>query len=175
MLDLTGFSYVFYLDDFTDCKNLQNAIWVKLSDIAYTSMQAEFSEYKTLCYYNCFKLNPGRELYLVNVENSKYRTALSRFRLGCHNLYYDLFRQTKKERYENYCPCCGLNCKEDEYHLLLSCKAFDDLRDDILHTPTPNMYTFIKLMSDNTQDGLFLLAKFIFLAFERRRRILAQL
>ena len=73
-------------------------------------------------------------------------------------------------RNERTCKFCNFVI-EDEYHFLMSCPLYQDLRNTFLpdeYVHVVNFHKFIQLM--NTQDVLKLrnIVMFIYFAFERR-------
>ena len=68
-----------------------------------------------------FKHNVNQEKYLNVIQENKYRIALSQFRISAH-------LQIERGRYENV-PRTERKCKVcNEYHFLLVCPAYKDLR-----------------------------------------------
>ena len=70
--------------------------------------------------------------HLLEVSNSKHRTALSRFRTSCHDLRIERERYLppaiKAPRHERTCLMCASSAIEDETHLVFHCPLYDDLR-----------------------------------------------
>ena len=73
------------------------------------------------------------------------------------------------------CQFCNMNMVEDEFHFVLVCPASRDLQKDIL----PKYYCtwsttskFVKCLSSSSTITLQRLAKFVYLAFVRRKALL---
>ena len=67
-----------------------------------------------------------------------------------------------------YCSRCGLDCVENEFHFLLVCKAFTDLRNQYFHPRYhnyPSLTSNVNLMNSESYHTLSNLAKYIFFAF----------
>ena len=68
------------------------------------------------------------ELYLDNITNDKRRKTLTRFRLSLHRLFIETSRYNGTPRNERKCVLCTQNVCESEYHFLLYCSLFEELR-----------------------------------------------
>ena len=73
------------------------------------------------------------------------------------------------------CPLCSMKVIEDEYHFLLVCPIYRELRTKLLpkyfcRWPTRNK--FIKSLNEEQNSILKKLAKFVYLANEKRTFIL---
>ena len=77
--------------------------------------------------YNVFKLEFCYEKYL-DVLFPKARNILAKFRCSAHNLMIE------QGRFNNVriCQFCNMNCIKDEYHFLLVCPVYRDLRQKYL-------------------------------------------
>ena len=75
--------------------------------------------------YYIFKLQPY--LYQVNIDSCKI--ALSRLRMSAHNLEIEAgrWKKPKPTPRENR-TCCICHKLEDEFHLLLECQLYTELR-----------------------------------------------
>ena len=115
------------------------------------------------------------EPYLLKVDNPRHRRALSRLRCSAHSLAIEEGRYKNIERHCRKCKFCNLNAIESEYHFLLVCPLYKELRSQLL----PRYYfswptlTKLRLLLQNTQTGIVKrLAKFVYLAFEKRESML---
>ena len=74
------------------------------------------------------------------------------------------------------CQFCNMNMLEDEFHFVLVCPAFKDLRKDILpryYCAWPTKKKVCKMIiSSSSTITLQRLAKFVYLAFEHRKALL---
>ena len=100
--------------------------------------------------------------YLSNLQNDFIRIALTKLRLGSHNLLIERGRWNNTAFENRKCLLCDEI--EDEYHFVVVCTKFHDLR--IKYLPKmlyqrPSMYKFVnflnsKNVSDLRKIGLFL-------------------
>ena len=77
--------------------------------------------------YNVFELKFCYENYL-DVLFPKVRNILAKFRCSAHNLMIEQGRFINVEKCNSICQFCNMNCIEVEYHLLLVCPVYRDLR-----------------------------------------------
>ena len=114
--------------------------------------------------------------YLDVLNIMKYRKSLSRFRLSSHRLEVEIGRWAKP----NEIPYQNRNCKEcnvleDEFHILLECPLYTDLRKRYINKfflTRPNMLKLIELMSIDQGNMLKQLSVFIEKAFQWRKEII---
>ena len=121
------------------------------------------------------KDTPGRESYLKEVEISKHRVAMARFRLCSHSLEIERGRYQEPDQQKRLCHYCKAHGKdevEDEVHFLISCPLYSELRERFLPQNILNN-TFLskedkvtEILSD--KDNIKSVAKFIHQSFEDR-------
>lgn len=121
--------------------------------------------------YNTFKTQIGEEKYLSCIANAKHRVALTKLRISAHRLGIEEGRYRNIERNERLCIYCNMRAVEDEYHFLLICPYYYEIRTSCLPKyfrtwPTINKF---KLLLSSQQTGVLnKLGKFIFLANQKR-------
>ena len=59
------------------------------------------------------------------------RLSLSRFRLSSHNLSIETGRYNSVPKEERLCNFCNMQNTEDEFHFLLVCPHYTELRENI--------------------------------------------
>ena len=76
------------------------------------------------------ELNETFELatYLNVLCNDRYRTSLAKLRLSSHSLAIETGRHTGVPRSERKCTFCGSDEIEDEYHFIISCSFYNEIR-----------------------------------------------
>ena len=78
--------------------------------------------------YKNVKCNIGFEKYLSCVKNINHRIALTRLRCSSHKLAIEDGRFRNLARSERKCIYCKMDVIEDEYHFLLVCPFYRNLR-----------------------------------------------
>ena len=115
------------------------------------------------------------EKYITSVDIDKHRVALARLRCSAHKLMVEEGRYRGIERYMRKCSLCSMNVVEDEYHFLLICPAYTDLRKSYLpryYCRWPTLNKFIKLLNEDQNSMIKKLARFVYDANEKRISIL---
>ena len=115
------------------------------------------------------------EKYITFVDIDKHRVSLTRFRCSAHKLMAEEARYRGIERNMRICPLCSMNVVEDEYHFLLICPAYRELRKKYLpryYCRWPTRDKFIKLLNEDQNSIMKRLAKFVHVANEKRVSIL---
>jgi len=106
------------------------------------------------------------ESYLDCINNDKRRKTLTRFRLSSHSLSIGTGRYNGITRNERKCVLCTQNVRESEYHFLLCCPLYKELRNKYNITSSwPNWNVFTKTMSDYSTPSINNVAKFLHEAF----------
>ena len=118
----------------------------------------------------------GFQPYLDVVQVKKFRTALSRLRLSSHRLEVEMGRWVRPVRVqydERKCRVCGL--LEDEFHFLLECTIYRNLRNMYIkkyYYACPNMFKLMELFSTSNKKYIRNLATYVFKAFDERNKTL---
>ena len=93
---------------------------------------AAINDSPKLKYYAMFKEKFEFESYLDDIRNDNLRIYLTRFRISAHSLAIELGRYNNTERDNRLCIFCNQNCIESEYHVLLVCQKYKDIRSKYL-------------------------------------------
>ena len=124
-------------------------------------------------YINIAYFRHHRYLELLKVE--KYRRSLCRLRVSSHRLEVERGRWAKP----NKIPLDNRKCRfcevlEDEYHFILECYIYNDLRKTYIkpyYWWRPNMSKFIELLTTENNTTTKNLSNFIEKAFKMRSLI----
>jgi hypothetical protein len=127
--------------------------------------------------YCSFKSSFECENYIHILSRTK-RSNFCKLRVSAHNLAIETGRHTTpRVPQENMiCTKCDLNETEDEYHFIMNCKAYDNLRYNLLSQIKSILVTtnfsdndfFIAIMSAKDNDMLQIVCAYINAAFRIR-------
>ena len=173
ILDDIGLSYVWLQQAEIDVP--LSLIKQRLFDSYYQSWYSNINNSNRLLSYAGFKHEFKFEKYLDFIGERKYRTALSKFRLSSHNLNIERGRYEGIPRDERLCNVCNMNAVETEYHFLLVCPRYTDLRRKFLkpyfcHWPSINKFN--TLLMGSSKPAMIKTAKFIYYASQLRQETL---
>ena len=97
----------------------------------------------------------------------------TKLRLSSHQLRVETGRNACNTTpyNERYCLTCNSIDLEDEYHFLLICNMYTDIRRKYINTyyyKTPSVLKFIELVQSTDATVLNNLCKYVYEAFEKR-------
>lgn len=170
LLDQLGFSNVWLNQDHLACIPVPQ-IRQRLFDQSNQAIITSVNESHKLTLYRRYKKECRTEQYLDTISENKYKISLSRFRLSSHNLLIETGRYNGLPRDERLCNFCNMRKIEDEYHLLLVCPYYMELRRKYFKNyfcNWPTLNKFDQLMSTSSKKSLKNLSKFIYFAFKKR-------
>ena len=122
ILAVNGFWYVWEDQGVQNEKAFMRIFEQRIKDQFLQIWKTQISSYSKLSFYAGVKLYHCLESYLDILKISKFRNALSSFRVSCHVLEIEKGRHRGVERETRKCPFCHQNV-EDEYHFILTCKT----------------------------------------------------
>ena len=147
----------------------------RLKDIYIQNWHNSIDNNQKLIFYKQYKTlyTPAKYLDILNVR--KYRHYVSSFRSSCHSLEIERGPHIKTAGSIRLCRLCG-EAGEDEFHFLLVCKAYDELR--IEHLPKkyiiqPTHNKFNILMASENESVIMSLATYLYRAFKLRQDLLS--
>ena len=121
--------------------------------------------------YVIFKHEFEFEQYLDIMGENKYRQALTRFRISAHNLNIEKGRHLNINREQRICNKCNMKVIENEYHFLLVCPFYTNIRKTYLKPyfcHWPNVHKFESLMKSTHTKTILNLSKYIYYAMCER-------
>jgi hypothetical protein len=169
LLDSLGFSYLFELNIVSQLQI--DTVVRRLFDTYLQSWYENLRNSPKLDCYATFKLNFNLEPYIKCINNKKLRIILTRFRCSAHKLNIEEGRYRNINRENRLCTKCNMKVIENEYHFLLVCPLYRDLRNKYLpkyYRHWPNMNKFINLLSCTNKKILYNLAMYLSLATNKR-------
>ena len=152
-----------------------NLIKQRILDIYKQTWYVAVNNSNRLLLYSRYKHEFIFEKYLDFIVEKKYRIALSQFRLSSHDLEIERGRYADVDRADRICHFCNNNQIENEYHFLLICPLYSELRKLYMkryYYQWPTLNKFDKLMSSNNKTVVVKLAKYIYFASQLRKQTL---
>lgn len=115
----------------------------------------------------------GMADYLNMLFNKTNRKCLTRLRMSSHNLFIETKRYgpNRTPRNERFCTLCDLHELEDEFHFVIKCSCYNDIRNQFLkryYYCRPNMFKFIELINNQNKTIIVNLCKYLLQANNRR-------
>ena len=178
MLFRFGFGYIWISQDVGNSKLLMHLFTERLKDCYFQEWLSKVVESEKAEHYKHFKSLLEVEKYLTLDLCFKFRQALAKFRCSSHNLMIEKGRHLDLDRIFRNCPFClkrNIYTIEDEYHFLMVCPQYEDIRyiyfpENMLNYVTiDKFYSFI---SSRNEQMITSLAKYLYYAFERRKIML---
>ena len=169
LLESLGFAYVWEnqaLDNLT-----LNEIKQRLFDQANQDLMMSINTSTRLDSYCIFKEDTKLEPYIDIIKSKKFRFALSKFRLSSHSLAIEVGRYPDTPRHQRICTFCNMNVIENEFHFLLACPNYIDIRRKYLPAyccSWPSMPKFKSLLQSKSKILINNISKYIYFAFNKR-------
>ena len=124
--------------------------------------------------YKHIIMNITLQFYLCKHIPAHYKKYITKLRLSSLDLEIERGRYNKIERSNRICQLCK-NDVEDEYHFMLICPVFQDLRTKFIklyYRQNPSFFKYIQLMCTHNSKDLINIGKYIYLAYRLRRSLL---
>ena len=169
MIDDCGMSYVFDSHENMDKKWLFQSFLPKMKytlkdQILQKWQQAVEVENEKCFYYKEFNYTPSLKNYFSVLPKSLW-VPLCKFRTTNHRLpiEFNSWNNFFKPKSDRLCNICDSNDIGDEYHYIMICPAFKELREIYIpkfYRIRPSVFKFTGLMKTNRKKLLFKLAMF---------------
>ena len=171
IIDHLGYSEIRHTFDIG--KNYFPELKCRLRDQFIQEWNTSINGSSKLHYYVKYKHEFEYEDYLDKITNDSLRICLTRFRLSSHNLEIELGRYQNIIRENRLCKLCTSNQTETEFHFLLSCPKYSEIRKQYFGTISwPTMSLFKNIVSTKNRKKLFKLCKYLKDAFSVRENTL---
>ena len=163
ILNNCGMGNIWIEHNFRNKKWLSQAIKLRLSDQYKQQWFNSMEESNSLRNYLLIKTQFGPESYMDTLP-AKLARSMRKFRTNNHKLPIEANKYDGTPREDRKCQKCNLGDLGDEYHYLMRCTYYNDLRKK--HIPKkfyhrPNVINYRKLMGSSNRNLLIRLAKFI--------------
>lgn len=166
-----GFPYIIY--DYAVNVNYNMLFKQRIRDQFLQQWHDCIDNMPKLDYYKKYKTQFCFEEYLNFVKNDNLRKQLSCFRLCSHSLEIETGRYMRTDRNNRLCKLCPYKNVESEYHFLLCCPLYSELRKSFIkHVSFPTLNKFYSIMSSGNKSRILQLCKFLDKAFALRSSVL---
>ena len=130
ILERTGFPDVWMFPASVNSDKFISILKTRLKDLYISEWSEGLRSHTSLTLYREIKSTFEISPYLLKMKNRKYRNAIAKVRLSSHQLAIEKGRHANIERNERKCFQCTDEI-EDEFHFILSCPVYEDLRKNI--------------------------------------------
>jgi hypothetical protein len=159
-IDRLGFSHL--MQDFNVNYNYFPILRQRIRDQFLQKWSETINTMPKLEYYKQFKTHFEFEDYLSFINNISLRKQLSCMRLSSHALEIEVGRYNNINRENRICKLCNQNTIESEYHFLLCCTRYSEIRRKYFGaTSWPSLNKFKCLMSSKNKCTILKICKFI--------------
>ena len=171
LLERHGFAEVWQYPESVKINSFIAVLKTRLIDTFLTEARVGIRNSSSLSLFKELDCKNEIAPYLTLLSNEKYRNALAKIRLSSHSLKIEAGRHNDTSRANRKCPFCDLNDIEDEYHFIIICPLYSDLRKDYIpeyYIKRPSMYKFITLLECTSVKRLKNLATYVIKAMKQR-------
>ena len=169
MLYEHGFGYVWLAQEVGNIEQFVLTFKLRLRDCGWQRIHGFIDSSPKTLHYKHFKTMLNPERYLSMNMSYKHKKVLANFRTSGHSLEIEKGRHVGVERELRFCKYC-LNRNacivEDEFHFLLICPLYSNVRDVYLNHLISNRaitdHLFYSLLSSNEDGCIHNIAKYIF-------------
>ena len=146
----------------------------RLIDQYFQDWHNTIQETSKLYLYRTIKLSYGLDKYTCVLNIRKFRHLYCSFKIGSLDLHIQSGRYNNIPREQRLCKLCTLEV-EDEYHFLLKCPMYNELRNIYIpakYITNPNHHKFVLLMTCKNEKIILNVANYIYMAYRERNTFL---
>ena len=167
LLDEYGFSYVF---ENPHCIHVNNFLQLFKRTVIDCFIQKWYADVSNNCKLNTLYMHIKVDFdiphYISKLFSFQLRSGITKIRIGAHNLFIESQRygRNRKDRHERKCILCTHQDIEDEYHFIIKCNKYEDLRKTYIprhYYHHPSMAKFLDLLNCENKCILLKLGKYI--------------
>ena len=174
ILHSTGMSDVWLCQHVADERIFLFALKQRLTDIAFQNIDTDINISSKCFLYKHFIYVRGLQPYLCKPISPSMRILISKIRLSSHKLCIETGRYTGVIREDRICHKCNLGVIEDEYHFILQCPFYTNIRHQYIKAyfyRRPSAFKLVQLLCSESTKELCNLAKYIKTAFSMREKL----
>ena len=163
MLEKHGMGFIWHQQQYLNNTNsfIISFFKKRINDIYSQNINASISLVSNTRLYKHLNAYSVNNAYLFTIQDKYIRRAITKFRLGSHNLMIERGRWLNLEVVDRQCMVC--NKIEDEYHVIVECTLYVEWRKKYVPkslTKNPSMFKFIKLLNNLKDNELRLFGLF---------------
>ena len=161
-----GFGYVWLNQHLANDYPFFNAFKIRVTDVFWQENNTNIMNLSKNRLYR--HLSNNSSFYLENLPNNHIRKSLTKLRLGSHYVMIERGRWKNLELVDRICFKC--NEVEDEYHVVMCCSKYKDLRKKYLPKELfnrPSMFKFIEFINCENIRHLRNLGLFVYNVFKQ--------
>ena len=170
-----GFNEVWIQQGVGNVDNFISLFKQRLTDNFIQNWQSSLEASSRAIFYRSF-VTFQFQPYLDKVNISKYLQAYSKLRMSSHRLQIEAGRWVRPVKIpRNQRKCFFCNILEDEYHFILQCPVYLELRKKYIskyYWKRPNMFKLVELINSTNTGCIRKLCIFIYQAFKLRTELL---
>jgi hypothetical protein len=162
-----GYGEVWYSQGVPDPDAFLLLFKARLNDMYFQGWQGRLNESTRADFYRNFKTSFVFSSYLNSITVKSHRIAFTKLITSSHRLAIETGRWQRPVIPRSNRLCVTCNRLDDEYHFLLECSKFSDIRTRLIkkyYWQRPSMHKCLQLLT-TTGSSLKNLAKFVFLGF----------
>ena len=180
LLESYGFSDVWLNPEQFYVPTFISSFKQRVTDVFYQEWFPDLYNNNVLnIFYVNLKLTFGYESYLSTISAFTTRRYLTRMRISANRLRINSGRlRERNQRIERRGQLCNQSVPvdlEDEFHFILKCQCFTDLRNIYISRffrGHPSVFKFLKILNSTNKRALTILFSYIKFATERRDALL---
>ena len=160
----TGFGEIWIQQGANDEATFLSIFLQRMIDINKQTWKTSVTSMNRLSLYNMYKTQNEFEYYITHITSKYHRSLLTKFRCGVLDLEINKGRHHNIPREHRLCTYCNLGKVEDEFHFLLECPCYSELR--LIYFPrhfyiTPNLISFSEMMKTTNKSLLYKICIFL--------------
>ena len=157
LLQTSGFPDVWMYPRSVNINMFLPILRVRMRDVYISQWRDGMLSCTSLMLYREIHPQFQRAAYLDKLISPKLRRALSKLRLSSHILHIETGRHRSIPRNERICTLCNIGDVEDEYHFVMICPLYKEIRNMHIrryYVNRPNMLKFVQLLKSENFNVL---------------------
>ena len=178
LLCSNGFGEAWYNQGVSNVDIFMNLFRQRILDTFKQEWHNRLEASSRASFYIKVKLLHQPSRYLSVVTPKLHRNALAKLMVSSHRLRVETGRWTRPVTPREQRTCFHCNKFEDEYHMILECNLYNNIRKELIseyYIKHPSMMKLVQLINSEKDNEIRGLAKFIYKAFIIRNQFVESL